>query len=82
MSDSVTPDRVVVHLREVREEMQCAAGHAAGLVDAQAVQGWPDEVASAIADLLEAERRARYGEALAVGAALVDVIVDGPPRPD
>jgi hypothetical protein len=37
-------------------------------------------VDTAIVDLLEVERRARYGEALAVGAALVDVVVDGPPR--
>ena len=34
---------------------------------------------TAIADLLEGERRARYMEVLAVGAALVDVTIEGPP---
>jgi hypothetical protein len=73
-------DQVVANLRGVREAMQCATGHSAGARHAQAVQSWTDQIDAAIAELLEVERRARYAEVLAVGAALVDVTIEGPPR--
>jgi hypothetical protein len=88
VSDTALFDQAVANLRGLREEMRRAAGHSAGPVHAQAVQEWTDTVDTAIADLLEAERRARYSEAFAIASALVDVTVDGPPastidaRPD
>jgi hypothetical protein len=70
-------DQAVAQLRGLREELRCAGGHPAGLVQAQEVRCWTDKIDAAIADLLEVERRARYAEALALGEALVDVTVDG-----
>jgi hypothetical protein len=78
VSDSAMFDQAVANLRGLREEMRSAAGRP-GLVRAQAVQCWTDKVDTAITDLLEVERRARYREVRAVGAALVDVAVEGPP---
>jgi hypothetical protein len=74
-------DQVVANLRELREAMRCATGDSAGVLQAQAVQSWTDGIDTAIADLLEVERRARYAEVLAVGAALVDVTIEGPANP-
>ena len=78
MSDSAVLDQAVARLCGLREEMRGTAGHSAGVVPAQ-VQGWMDTIDTAIGDLLEVERQARYREAFAIGAQLVDVIVDGPP---
>jgi hypothetical protein len=72
-------DQVVGNLRGMREAMRCAIGRSAGVLDAQAVESWTDRIDTAIADLLEVERRARYAEVLAVGVALVDVAIEGPP---
>jgi hypothetical protein len=72
-------DQAVGNLRGVREAMRCAMGRSGGVPEAQAVESWTDTIDTAIADLLEAERRARYAEVLAVGAALVDVTIEGPP---
>ena len=80
MIDAATFDQVVANLRGVREAMRCATGHSAGALHTQAVQSWTDKIDAAIADLLEVERRARYAEVLALGAALVDVTIEGPPR--
>jgi hypothetical protein len=71
-------DQVVANLRGLREAIQCSAG----VLHAQTVQSWTDKIDTAIADLLEIERRARYAEVLAVGAALVDVTIEGPPAAD
>lgn len=79
MSSSALIDQAVANLRLLGEEMRCAAGRTDGAVQIAAVQGWTETIDTAIADLLEVERRARYGEALAVCLALVDATVDGPP---
>ena len=79
MSSSALIDQAVANLRLLCEDMRCAAGQTDGAVQAPAVQGWTETIDTAIADLLEAERRARYGEVLAVCLALVDATVDGPP---
>ena len=71
-------DQAVAQLRGLREELRCAGEPPAGMVQAQEVQRWTEQIDTAIADLLEVEWRARYAEALALGAALVDVTVDGP----
>jgi hypothetical protein len=81
MSDSAIVDQTVAQLRGLRDEMRAVAVCPAGFVQTQAVQGWTDQVDAAIADLVEIERRARYADAWAVGAALVDVTVEGPPAP-
>ena len=78
MSDSAMFDQVVANLRELRGEMLGATGHSAGVLHAWLVQSWADKIDTAIADLLEVERRARYAEVLAVGDALVDVAIEGP----
>jgi hypothetical protein len=75
VSDSAVFDQAVAKLRGMREEMSCATG----VVATQMLQGWMEAIDLAIGDLLEAERRARYQEVFAVGAALVDVTVEGPP---
>ena len=80
MIDSAMFDQVVANLRGVREAMRCATGHSARVLHAQEVQCWTDKIDTAIAELLEVERRARYAEVLAVGAALVDVTIEGPGR--
>jgi hypothetical protein len=79
VDDSALFDQAIANLRELGGEMRSAGIDAAGLVHAQAVQCWTDAVDEVIADLLKIERRARYAEALAAGAALVDVIAHGPP---
>ena len=59
MIDAAMFDQVVANLRGVREAMRCATGHSAGVLHAPAVQSWTDKIDTAIADLLEVERRAR-----------------------
>jgi len=77
MCDSALIAQALATLRGLGEQMRCASGRADGAVQAPAVQSWADSVETAIADLLEIERRARYGEVLAVCLALVDAAVDG-----
>ena len=79
MSTSAMFDQAVANLRAVCDEMREAAGETNDMVEAQAVQCWTETVDTAIADLLEVERRARYAEVLAVCVALVDATVEGPP---
>ena len=79
MSSSALIDQAVANLRLLSEEMRCAAGRTNDAMQAPAVQRWTETIDKAIADLLEIERRARYGEVLAVCLALVDATVDGPP---
>jgi hypothetical protein len=79
VSDSAIFDQAVANLRALCDEMRGAAGGPNGVVQAQAVQCWTEAVDTAIADLLEVERRARYADVLAVCEALVDATVDGPP---
>ena len=79
MSTSAMFDQAVANLRAVCDEMREAAGETNGMVEAQAVQCWTETVDTAIADLLEVERRARYAEVLTVCEALVDATVEGPP---
>jgi hypothetical protein len=68
-------DQAVARLRGLREEMRAAN------VGAAEMQGWMDAIDLVIRDLLEVERRARYQEVFALGAALVDVAMEGPPAP-
>jgi hypothetical protein len=72
MSDSAIFDQAVARLRGLREEMR------ADSVGATQMQRWIDAIDLAIGDLLEIERRARYQEVFALGAALVDVAMEGP----
>lgn len=71
-------DQAVGNLRGLSEELR-AAGDPVDLVAARAVQCWADKLDTAVDDLLEIQRRARYAEVFAVAAALVDVTVEGPP---
>ena len=77
MSDSPLFDQAVANLRGLSEEIR-AAGDPAGLGSARVVQCWADKLDTAVADLLEVQRRAGYGEVLAVFAALADVTIEGP----
>lgn len=77
MCHSPSIGQTVAKLRVVCKEMRRAADRTDGI--ARAVPGWADSVDTAIADLLEVERRARYAEVLAVCLALVDATADGPP---
>ena len=79
MSNSAMFDQAVANLRALCDEMRRATDKTNGVVQARAVQCWTETVDTAIADLLEVERRARYAEVLAVCVALVDATVDGPP---
>ena len=81
VSDSTLLDQAVANLRGLSEEIR-AAGEAAGLLAARGVQCWADRLDTAVADLLEVQRRARYAEVFAAAAALVDVTVEGPPACD
>ena len=63
-------DQAVARLRGVREDMRAAS------VEATQMRDWMDAIDQSIGDLLEVERRARYREVFALGAALVDVTLD------
>ena len=78
VSHSTLLDQAIANLRELIGDIR-AAGDPAGLVAARAAQCWADRLDTAVADLLEVQRRARYSEVLAVFAALADVTVEGPP---
>lgn len=75
VSESALFDQAVARLCGLHAEMRCTAGG----ITAQTIQGWRDTLDTAIGDLLEVERRARYREVFAVGAALVEATIDGPP---
>jgi len=77
VSDSPLFDQAVANLRGLSEEIR-AAGDPSGLGAARAVQCWADKLDTAVADLIEVQRRAGYGEVLAVFAALADVTIEGP----
>jgi hypothetical protein len=76
--DSPLFDQAVANLRRLSEDIG-AARDPGGPVSVVAVQSWVDRLDTAVADLFEVQRRARYGEVLVTAAALVDVTADGPP---
>ena len=78
MSDSTLFDQAVASLRRLSDEMR-SAGDSASVGPTRAVQRWTATIETAVADLLEVQRRHRYDEMLAVGAALVDTIVEASP---
>jgi hypothetical protein len=81
VSDSALFDQAVARLCGLHADMRCADGGSAADLPTATMQGWMDTIDTAIGDLLEVERRARYREALAVGAALVEATADGPTGP-
>ena len=81
MSDATLFDGAVARLRGLSEDVRSAAGDADGFVPVQMVHVWTRSLDSAIADLLEVQRRAGYAEVFAVGAALIDVMAERPAEP-
>jgi len=80
VSDSTLFDQAVASLRGLSDEIRSAgAGDSAGVGPTLAVQRWRATIETAVADLLEVQRRHQYDEVLAVGAALVDAIVEASP---
>ena len=73
--DSTLFDEALANLRGLSHDIRAVrepAGHVAA-----ALRDWSNAVDTAVADLLEVRRRARYAEVLALADALVDVTVDG-----
>lgn len=80
MSDATLFGQAIANLRGLSVDIHGSGDAGLGPVQAT-LHGWSQRLDSAIADLLEVQRRALYTDVLAVGAALVDVMAEGPPDP-